>query len=246
VTAVRSFLRLAAVCLSTLAVEAHAGQTIEVDLQLVVAADVSGSMSLDELRLQRDGYVKAFQERDVAQAILSGALGRVAVTYVEWAGRNDQVVVVPWTVLANGQDIADFARRLAAAPMAGGGRGSHTALSSGLLFCAGQLRASGLRSARRTIDISGDGIGDDGPPIASARKQVLGEGITINGLSLDLPGTNPYGPFAAMFGLSPSDVHAYYRDEVIGGPGAFVLAVDDLADFPATIRRKLVLEIVSR
>lgn len=226
--------------------EARAGQAIEVDLQLVLAADVSGSMSLSELRLQRDGYVDAFRQGDVAEAILSGALGRVAVTYVEWAGRDDQVVVVPWMVLADGRDIADFTRRLAAAPVAVGGRGSHTTLSSGLLFCARQFRASGLRSYRKTIDMSGDGIGDDGPPIAWAREQVLGEGITINGLSVELPETNPYGPFAAMFRSSPGDVHAYYRDEVIGGPGAFVLAVNDLADFPAAIRRKLVLEIASR
>ncbi len=245
-TAVRCFLRLAALFLGGLAVEVHAGQAIEVDLQLVLAADVSGSMSMSELRLQRDGYVDAFRQRDVAAAILSGALGRVAVTYIEWAGHDDQVVVVPWTVLADGRDIADFTRRLAAAPMAMGGRGSHTALSSGLLFCAQLFRSSGLRSTRRTIDMSGDGIGDDGPPIARAREQVLREGITINGLSVDLPETNPYGPFAAMFGSSPGDVHAYYRDEVIGGPGAFVLPVDDLADFPTAIRRKLVLEIAAR
>jgi hypothetical protein len=238
---------LASVCLGGLAMEARAEQAIEVDLQLVLAADVSGSMSLSELRLQRDGYVDAFRQGDVAEAILSGAHGRVAVTYVEWAGRDDQVVVVPWMVLADGRDIADFTRRLAAAPAADGGRGSHTTLSSALLFCARQFRASGLRSYRKTIDMSGDGIGDDGPPIAGAREQVLGEGITINGLSVELPETNAAdGPFAAMFRSSPGDVHAYYRDEVIGGPGAFALAVNDLTDFPAAIWRKLVLEIASR
>jgi Protein of unknown function (DUF1194) len=245
-TAVGFFFRLAAVCLSGLAMEAHAGQVTEVDLQLVVAADVSGSMSISELRLQREGYVDAFRQADVAEAILSGALGRVAVTYVEWAGRDDQVVVMPWTVLADGQDIADFTRRLAAAPVGVGGHGSHTALSSGLLFCAEQFGATGLASTRKTIDVSGDGIGDDGPPIARAREQILGGGITINGLSVDLPETNPYGPFAAMFGSNPGDVHAYYRDEVIGGPSAFVMSVHDLADFPVAIEQKLVLEIASR
>ena len=106
------------------------------------------------------------------------------MTYVEWAGRGHQIVVVPWTVLADREDVADFARRLAAAPV--GRRGWQTALSSSLLFCAQQFHFSGLRSIRKVIDISGDGIGDAGPPIAQARSTVLGEGITINGLSLDL------------------------------------------------------------
>ena len=240
----RLFLRLTAVCFGGLAVAAHAGQISEVDLQLVVAADVSGSMSMTELRLQRDGYVSAFRQRDVVDAILSGGLGRVAVTYIEWAGSKHQVVVVPWTVLADRQDVANFAGRLAAAPV--GRRGWHTALSSSLLFCARQFRFSGLRSIRKVIDISGDGIGDAGPPIVQVRSTVLGEGITVNGLPLDLPQTNPNGPFAAMFGSTSGDVNAYYRTEVIGGPGAFVFAVSDLADFPAAIRRKLVLEIASR
>ena len=240
----RLFLRLTAVFLGGLAVAAHAGQISEVDLQLLLAADVSGSMSAPELRLQRDGYVSAFRQGDVIDAILSGGIGRIAVTYVEWAGSEHQVVVLPWTVLADREDVADFARRLAAAPV--GRRGWQTALSSSLLFSAQQFRSSGLRSVRKVIDISGDGIGDAGPPIVQARRTVLGEGITINGLSLDLPGTNPNGPFAAMFGPTSGDVNAYYRAEVIGGPGAFVFAVSDLADFPAAIRRKLVLEIASR
>jgi len=240
----RLIARLTAICLCGLATVAHAGQPSEVDLQLVLAADVSGSMSVPELRLQREGYVSAFRQGDVVDAILSGGIGRVAVTYVEWAGIEHQVVVVPWTVLADREDVADFARHLAAAPV--GRRGWQTALSSSLIFSAQQFRSSGLTSIRKVIDISGDGIGDAGPPIVPARNTVLDEGITINGLSLDLPQTNPNGPFAAMFGPTSGDVNSYYRTDVIGGPGAFVFAVKDLADFPAAIQRKLVLEIASR
>jgi len=242
-SAIRSLLRLATLCLAALAGATNAEQKSDVDLMLVLAADVSSSMSLSELRLQRDGYVAAFRHHDVADAILSGPLGRVAVTYVEWAGRNDQVVVVPWTVLSDQGGIGAFADRLAA-PV--GRRGSHTALSSSLLFSAQLLDPTGLRSSRRAIDVSGDGIGDAGPPIAWARDRVVGKRTTINGLSIRLPQTELYGPFASMFGSGDTEVHAYYRDQVIGGPGAFAIAVDGLDDFAEAIRRKLVIEIASR
>lgn len=241
--AIWALLRLAVFCLGGFANTANAGETSEVDLLLVLAADVSSSMSLSELRLQRDGYVSAFRHRDVAAAILSGPLGRVAVTYVEWAGRSDQVVVVPWTVLSDQGGIGAFADRLAAAPV--GRRGSHTALSSSLLFSVQLLDSTGLRSSRRAIDVSGDGVGDAGPPIAWARDRVVGKRITINGLSIRLPQTELYGPFASMFGSGDTEVHAYYRDQVIGGPGAFAIAVDGLDDFAEAIRRKLVMEIAS-
>jgi hypothetical protein len=230
-------------CLGGLAVAANAGEMTDVDLQLVLAADTSVSMNPDELRLQRDGYVAAFRHRDLADAILSGPLGRVAVIFVEWSGPADQAVVVPWTILADRKGIADFANRLAAATT--GRRGIRTALSSGLLFAAQRFGDSGVRSKRKVIDVSGDGIGNDGPPLDSVRAWV-GDGITINGLSVVLPETDIYGPFAAMFGSDAADVHAYYRDQVIGGPGAFAIAVNDINDFAAAIRRKLVREIAWR
>lgn len=235
--------RLAACCFGGLASAADSYLTTEVDLLLVLAADVSKSMSLQELQLQRDGYIAAFQHPDVAAAIQSGPLGRIAVTYVEWAGLDDQVVVIPWTVLAGEEGMARFAARLAAAPVR---RGVRTALSSGLLFSALQFSATGMRSNRRTIDVSGDGIGLEGPPIAGVRGAIVGAGITINGLSMVLPASGRDGPFADMFEPDSTDVHAYYRHQVIGGPGSFAIAVDGLGDFAAAIRRKLVLEIASR
>ncbi len=241
-TMVHAVLRLALICLCGSTCAALAGQSSTVDLQLVLAADVSGSMSTAELRLQREGYVSAFLGRDVATAILSGPHGSIAVTYVEWAERWDQTIVVPWTVLDDERSIAAFARRLAAAPVVR--RGSHTGLSSALLFSARLFGSSGLRSFRSTVDVSGDGVSDDGPPIGGAREALVSLRITINGLSV--AHNEQHGPFAAMFGASDVDIHAYYRDEVIGGPGAFALAVDVPGDFAAAIQRKLVLEIASR
>jgi hypothetical protein len=236
---------LAAICLAGLVLAVRHGQATEVDLQLVLAADVSGSMSRSELILQRGGYANAFQQPDVVEAILSGALGRIAVTYVEWAGRNDQVIVVPWTILSNVADIDGFSRHLASAPIAPGDAGAKTALSSGLLFCATLLRLSGLHSIRQTIDVSGDGMSNDGPALAQVRQQVLDYGIVINGLSMTRRSGQAYA-LTAMPDPAIDDIHAYYREQVIGGPGAFALPVDDLADFPAAIRRKLVIEIASR
>src|SRR5690606_34605886 len=129
----------------------------------------------------------------------------------------EQIVVVPWTMLADEQDLADFARRLAAAPL--GRTGERTGLSSCLLFAMRHFNASGFRSQRRVIDVSGDGASDDGPPIALARGVVIGAGVTINGLSLVLTNAGSEGPDDPMFGAEPFDAHAYYRDEVIGGAG---------------------------
>jgi hypothetical protein len=223
---------------------ACAGAEIEVDLQLVLAADVSGSMGGEEESVQRQGHVGAFRHPEVVRAILSGPLGRVAVAYVEWSGSRQQSVVVPWTILSDLTSVEAFAHRLAAAPEEA--RGSHTAVSSALLFAAGQFASSGVRSTRRLIDISGDGIGDQGPPMPLARDELSRRRITVNGLSFHSADSDAGGPYAYLHASGDGNVHAYYRDEVIGGPGAFAIAVDDPDDFAAAIRRKLVLEIAWR
>jgi Protein of unknown function (DUF1194) len=218
----------------------------EVDLQLILAADVSHSMSVDELQLQKDGYVAAFRHRDLVDAIQSGPLGRVAVTYLEWSGPNQQAVIVPWTVLGDAASVEAFAERLAASPTASN-RGAGTAVSSALLFASQQFAASGVQSFRRTIDVSGDGVSDRGPPISWARDQVIRQHITINGLSLVLPEIGTDGFYSLLSGSDEdADIHAYYENSVIGGPGAFAIAVNDIADFGKAIRRKLILEIASR
>jgi hypothetical protein len=205
-----------------------------VDLELVLAVDVSRSMDAEEQRLQRDGYASAFRHPEVVAAIASGPIGRIAVTYVEWAGPEIQTVLVPWTILANPEDAFAFADRIGAAKVL---RERGTSISGGLEFSAGLFATSGVSGLRRTIDVSGDGPNNMGPPVAQMRDQVVAAGITINGLPILLRPGGGYGAF------NIDNLDVYYEDCVIGGPGAFIVTVDDVAEFPAAIRRKLVLEI---
>ena len=210
-----------------------------VDLALVLAVDVSSSMNASEQRAQRDGYVGAFRDRDVLGAIASGPRGRIAVTYVEWAGSAYQLVQVPWTVIGGPGDAAAFADRLAAGPLSAD-RG--TSLSGGLAFAAA-LFVFAPAADRAVIDVSGDGPNNTGPAVMTVRDAIIEGGIAINGLAITLPrdGTSD---FADAFGAG--FVAAYYEDCVIGGPGAFVIAVDHAAKFADAIREKLVLEIAGR
>jgi len=206
----------------------------EADLALVLAVDASASMSRDELGVQRQGYVAAFRHPDVVAAIAFHAA--IAVAYVEWAGPNDQTVVVPWTVVTDASDAALFAARLAEAPLSPRFNAppwqTGTSISNALLFSA-DLFSEAPPWAMRVIDISGNGTNNSGGPLGAARASVLGRGVTVNGLPIVVP--RPYRPEVA--------IDAYYEDCVIGGPGAFALAVNDAADLEGSIRRKIVLEI---
>ena len=210
----------------------HAGPA-QVDLELVLAVDASDSMSRAEMRVQREGYVAALRSPELAAAIMSR--GRVALAYMEWAGPRSQRVVVPWTILSDENDGVRFADRLAAAPLSSfqeaapweGG----TSISHALLYAAGMF--SPAQAAGRVIDVSGDGPQNNGGDLYAARDRVVADGIVINGLPIVI------APAADW--LSPLGV--YYEDCVIGGPGAFAIAVNDPAQFEASIRRKLVLEI---
>ncbi len=212
-----------------------ASAQVDVDLELVLAVDVSRSMDYDEQKLQRDGYVAAFRHPEVIQAITAGAVGRIAVTYMEWSGPFYQQVLVPWTIVGSRDEAAAFAALLDKAPL---DRESGTSISGGLAHAAGLFASSGTRTNRQTIDVSGDGPNNMGLPVAPMRDQVIEQGITINGLPLVLKtGGGPFG----LFNIANLDV--YYEDCVIGGPGAFMVTVDDMAGFAAAVRRKLVLEI---
>jgi hypothetical protein len=202
-----------------------------VDLQLVLAVDVSGSMDFNEQRIQRQGYVDAFRHQEVLSAIRSGPYGRIAVTYVEWSSAFYQVIVVPWRVIGDEEEVLGFAADLERAPISREGR---TSISGALVHAASAFPVSGVNSERRTIDISGDGANNDGNPVTPARDQVVKQGISINGLPILI---NP-SPMVNAIRLDD-----YYRDCVIGGPASFVIPVTKLADFAPAIRRKLVLEI---
>jgi hypothetical protein len=210
-----------------------AGNDLPVDVELVLAVDVSRSMDEAELRLQRDGYVAALRHPEVAAAIEAGFYGRIALTYVEWGGESEQRIVIPW------QAIDGRARAEVAAALLAGRQGDvmhDTSISSALLFSDLLFRNNGFAGTRRIIDISGDGANNWGPAVTSARDAVVQDGITINGLPVTL---HPGGPG----GMDPALLAIYYEDCVMGGPDAFVLSVQAPEFLAETIRRKMVQEI---
>ena len=223
---------LCCLALAGFAAPAVAAVPTDVDLQLVLAVDVSRSMDADEQRLQRDGYVAAFRHQDVIDAITANPIGKIAVTYVEWSGPELQTVVVPWTVIASRSDAEAFAAELAAAPI---GHGSRTSISGALTFGASLLAGSTFRSEREAIDVSGDGPNNAGVPVDATRDAVVGRGITINGLPIMVKAGMGFGRIA--------NLDAYYQNCVVGGPGAFMLTINDTSQFETAIRRKIVLEI---
>lgn len=208
----------------------------DVDLELILAVDVSRSMDIEEQRIQREGYVAAFRHPDVVEAIRTGPLGRIAVMYFEWAGPGDTAVIVPWTAIADAADAERVAAHLAAAPVT---RISGTSISSAIDFASRRF-GEGFSGYRQAIDVSGDGPNNSGTPVVRSRDAIVARGVTINGLPIML---NKVSVFSA-YGVPNLDI--YYEDCVVGGPGAFVIPVRDVADFAAAIRQKLILEIAGR
>lgn len=209
----------------------------EVDLSLVLAVDISRSMDYDEQLIQRQGYADAFQHPEVLEAIKTGVLGRVAVTYVEWSGPVLQRVIVPWMVIDGPATARLFADKLGEDPLI---RWQGTSISGALIFAAGLFRNNGYSALRQVIDISGDGPNNMGGPVEPARDAVLRQGITINGLPIMLERKDD--PFAAF---SIDNLDAYYQSCVIGGAGAFTVAVTAASELADAIRRKMVLEIAA-
>ncbi|MBL8576028.1 MAG: DUF1194 domain-containing protein [Mesorhizobium sp.] len=229
-------LRLWRVFLSGIAaalLASHASAAEQVDVELVLAVDVSLSMSPMELSIQRDGYAAALTHERVLQAIADGAYGKIAITYFEWAGVNSHHIIVPWTVIANKADAERVAARLSAQPPNSARR---TSIAAALEFGADLFAESQYSSQKRVIDISGDGPNNQGAPVVASRDAVVSQGIVINGLPLMTT-----GGFASAFDVV--DLDRYYSDCVIGGPGAFMIPVNDWSQFPEVVRRKLVLEL---
>ncbi|MDT3683848.1 MAG: DUF1194 domain-containing protein [Pseudorhodoplanes sp.] len=209
---------------------------VPVDVELVLAVDISYSMDPDELALQRDGYAKALTSREFMQALRQGINGRVAVIYFEWAGASEQKIVVPWRLI-DGPEAADsVANEILQAPIR---RAARTSISGALLFGMTLFEMSGFRGLRRVIDVSGDGANNHGQLVTLARDEVLSKGITINGLPILLK-----RPSYTTMDIELLD--EYYEDCVIGGPGAFMVPVRDRNKFVEAIRTKLVLEIAGR
>ena len=209
---------------------------VPVDVELVLAVDVSYSMDTDEQALQREGYRLALTSKEFLQALREGAHGKIAITYVEWAGQHDQRVVVPWRLIEGPESADAVAAEIGRAPFR---RASRTSISGGLHFTSSLFATSGYRGLRRVIDVSGDGPNNSGLPVAPMRDEVVAKGIVINGLPLMLK-----RPYRGMMDIGHLDW--YYEDCVIGGPGSFVIPVRDRTQFVEATRNKLVLEVAGR
>jgi hypothetical protein len=209
---------------------------VSVDVELVLAVDVSYSMDPEEQALQREGYMAAITSREFLQALRQGMHAKVAMTYFEWAGTHHQQIIVPWRLIDGPESADGFAADIGRAPYT---RASRTSISGALLFAAPLFEGSGYRGLRRVIDISGDGVNNNGPLVTLARDEVLAKRITINGLPIMLK-----RPHRGMMDIDQLDV--YFEDCVIGGPGAFVIPIREREQFKEAVRTKLVLEVAGR
>ncbi len=205
-----------------------------VDLELVLAIDVSGSVDEEEAALQRQGYLRALVDPQVLQAIAGGERRKIAITYIEWAGYHYQRLIAEWAVVSDRASAEKFVAIIAAAPIS---TERWTSISGALEFSLKRFSASPYRGTRRVIDVSGDGRNNNGRDLAEVRDEVLAKGIIINGLPIvnDRP---------TRWGTPPErDLDLYYRDHVIGGQGAFYIVADGFQAFANAVRAKLIREI---
>ena len=213
-----------------------------VDVALVLAADVSRSIDDEEFALQRRGYAAAIADPEVLDAIRSGRHGAIVVTFVEWAGEDEEKTVVDWTLIGEAADARKFAAALSDAPRSYFGR---TAIGSAIDFSMGVLGESGFAADRQVIDVSGDGTSNQGRPVTEARDAALSAGATINGLAIFNRRAAAEGGFLALHTNPPGGLAKYYRENVIGGPGSFVVPIDDFKSFDEAMIRKLISEIAA-
>jgi Protein of unknown function (DUF1194) len=210
--------------------------TPSVDVELILAVDVSYSMDMDELAIQREGYAQAIVSKEFLQALKSGPNGKIAVTYFEWAASSDQKIIIPWRVI-DGPETADaVANEIMKTPIR---RASRTSISGAINFAMPLFDENPHRGLRRVIDISGDGPNNNGSPVTIARDAAIEKGIVINGLPIMVK-----EPSYSTMDIDNLDY--YYEDCVIGGPGAFVVTIKDREKFKEAIRTKLLLEVAGR
>ena len=205
-----------------------------VDVELVLAIDISGSIDPDEARMQREGYVAALTDRRVLGAITSGIHGKIAIAYVEWASSYQRNTLLDWTVIDGAGSAGATAAKLAAIPI---NIGQRTSISTAIDYSMQMLGKSPFEGIRRVIDISGDGPNNDGGLVTTARDRALDAGVIINGLPIINGKPNRFG-FPTM-----QDLDRYYEGCVIGGPGSFVVKADSFEAFADAVKQKLILEI---
>jgi len=232
---IRNLLTLIVAGAALIPIAAAAGE--QVDLLLVLAADVSRSVDGTKFQLQREGYAAAVSDPRVLDAIRSGRNGRIGLTFIEWSGSGSQHVLVDWTVIADPDSAKGFGDRLLEAPRSFADR---TSISGAIDFAMAQLAHAPYESARHTIDISGDGTNNAGRDVMLARDEALAQGVTINGLvilsetplSWNPDHTNP-----------PGGLDNYYRRHVVGGPGSFVLVAENFGSFGRAMIKKMIAEV---
>ena len=210
---------------------------LEIDLELVLAIDISGSIDPEEAKLQREGYVAAFEDPELIRAMTDGMHGRIAVAYFEWASAWQQRLVVDWTLIDGKQASLGFAKKLGEVPIIIGQR---TSISGAIGYALPMFGRKGWQAARRVIDISGDGPNNDGDFIWTARELAAAAGVTVNGLAIINDRPNRWG-----FPTSP-DLDLYYEACVITGPGAFVIVARDFQSFGEAVKKKLLLEVAGK
>jgi hypothetical protein len=212
------------------------GEKPSVDVELVLATDISYSMDMDELAIQREGYAQAIVSKEFLQALKALPNGKVAITYFEWAASSDQKIIIPWRLI-DGPETADaVANEIMKTPVR---RASRTSISGAIYFAMPLFEQNPYHGIRRVIDISGDGPNNNGAPVLGARDEALSKGIVINGLPIMVK-----EPSYSTMDIDNLDW--YYEDCVIGGPGSFVVSIKDRDKFKEAIRTKLLLEVAGK
>jgi Protein of unknown function (DUF1194) len=216
--------------------QAADGDAQSVDVELILAVDVSYSMDMDELAIQREGYAQAIQSKEFLQALKAGPNGRIAVTYFEWAASTDQKIIIPWRLIEGPESADAVAGEIMKTPIR---RASRTSISGAIGFAMPLFDEDPYHGLRRVIDISGDGPNNNGTPVTLARDAALEKGIVINGLPIMVK-----EPSYSTMDIDNLDY--YYEDCVVGGPGSFVIAIKDREKFKEAIRTKLLMEVAGR
>ena len=231
---VRAILALSALLAVT---SAPARAAEQVDLLLVLASDVSRSVDTRKFQLQREGYAAALSNPRVIEAIKSGPHGRIAICFIEWSGATSQKVVIDWTIVSDMASARKIGDQMLELPRSFADR---TSISAGLEYAMNQLEQAPFQATRRTIDVSGDGTNNSGRDIASVRDEVLAKGVTINGLVILSDTPLPWNPEHTN---PPGGLDEYYRRNVTGGPGSFVMVAENHNSFGQAIVKKMIAEI---
>ena len=208
-----------------------------VDLLLVLAADVSRSVTEPKFKLQREGAAAAITHPEVVRAITSGPNRRIAICFVEWGTAGQQNVVIDWTVIGDGESARGFGGKLVDLPRSFSGS---TSISNAIDFSVIQIERAPFQAERRVIDVSGDGTNNSGRPVTAARDDALAKGITINGLVILTPLNESFRPEHTN---PPGGLEKYFQDNVIGGFGAFTVVAESHESFGRALTKKLIAEI---